>query len=72
VAAHIQAQDPSGHTVAATNSDITGRYLLALPPGTYTFTATVGSTLPRCPPVEVGVGAGSPTHADISCDTGIR
>jgi hypothetical protein len=72
VTAHVQAQDPSGRTVAATDTDSHGRYQLVLPPGPYTLTATTGSTYPRCPPVQVTVRAGTATRADISCDTGIR
>ena len=72
VVAHIQAQDPSGRDVGATDSDSGGGYLLALPPGTYTLTATTGTAWPHCQPAQVIVRAGSPTRADISCDTGIR
>jgi len=72
VAAHIQAQDSSGRNVGATDSDSGGRYLLALPPGTYTLTATTGTSWPHCQPTQVIVHAGSPTRADITCDTGIR
>jgi hypothetical protein len=72
VAAHIRAQDPSGHTVGVAESGSSGRYLLALPAGTYTLTATTGTAYPHCQPSPVTVRAGSPTRADISCDTGIR
>jgi hypothetical protein len=72
VAAHVQAQDSSGRSVATTDSDNSGRYQLLLPPGTYTLTAVTGSTYPRCQPVSVAVKVGSPIRADITCDTGIR
>ena len=68
----MQAQDPSGRVVTAASSDGSGRYLLTLPPGSYTLIASTGTALPRCPPVPVTVGAGAPTRADINCDTGIR
>jgi hypothetical protein len=72
VAAHVQAQDSSGRSVATTDSDNSGSYQLLLPPGTYTLTAVTGSTYPRCQPVSVAVKVGSPIRADITCDTGIR
>jgi hypothetical protein len=68
----VQAEDRSGRAVAAASSDGSGRYRLALPPGSYTLIAETGSALPRCPPVPVTVGSGAPTRTDISCDTGIR
>jgi len=72
LAAHIQAQDPAGHIVGVAESDSGGRYLLALPAGRYTVTASSGTTYPHCQPTPVTVGGGAPTRADISCDTGIR
>jgi hypothetical protein len=72
VAAHIQALDASGHNIAATDTDSAGRYMLVLPPGTYTLAATTGATLPRCSPAQVSVLTRTPSRADISCDTGIR
>jgi hypothetical protein len=72
VAAHIQAQDPSGRTIGTTDSDSSGRYLLALAPGTYTLAAMTGTTYPHCPPAPVTVRPGPATRVDISCDTGIR
>jgi hypothetical protein len=72
VVARIEAQDASGHTVGATDSDSSGYYLLALSPGRYTLTATTGTTYPRCQPIELTVSADTSTLVDISCDTGIR
>jgi len=72
VAAHIQAESAAGRTVAATDSDGAGRYLLALAPGSYTLVATTGTVFPRCPSVAVIVRAGGPSRTDIGCDTGIR
>jgi hypothetical protein len=72
LAATVQAQDRSGRQVAATSTDGSGRYRLALPPGSYTLTASTGRALPRCPPVGVTVGTGAPTRVDVDCDTGIR
>ena len=43
-----------------------------LRPGTHTLTATTGTAWPHCQPTQVIVHAGSPTRADITCDTGIR
>jgi hypothetical protein len=72
VAAHIQVTDNSGRNVAATDSDSSGAYTVALAPGRYTVTATTGSVFPSCQPAQVTVAAGKPSRADISCDTGIR
>ncbi|MGH7746595.1 MAG: carboxypeptidase-like regulatory domain-containing protein [Candidatus Dormibacteria bacterium] len=72
VAARVDAQDGSGHTVATTTTDQAGAYSLRLPPGTYTLVVVTGSTSPRCQPTPVTVHPGGPTRADISCDTGIR
>ena len=71
VVARIQARIKSW-TAAATESDSSGRYVLALSPGTYVLTASTAAAYPRCPPVQVSVPAGSPIRADIRCDTGIR
>lgn len=72
VAARIAAQDSAARVVATTNSDSTGHYQLALAPGSYTLTATTGSTYPRCQPRAVTIPAVTSARADISCDTGIR
>lgn len=48
-----------------------GTFEIAVPEGRYTVTASGGTVLPRCAPIEVTVGA-TPVTANISCDTGIR
>jgi hypothetical protein len=70
--AQIAARDSAGSLVAAGPSDAGGRYSLGLQPGHYTLTVSTGEIFPRCPVVDVAVGEGAPTRADISCDTGIR
>lgn len=70
--AQIEARDSTVSLVAVGPSDAAGRYSLSLPPGLYTLTVSTGAIFPRCPVVNVTVGEGSPTRADISCDTGIR
>jgi hypothetical protein len=72
VSAQIDAQDSTGRVAGTTHSDSQGRYTLPLPPGDYTLNASTGNSMPRCQPVKVTVTSGSPTRADISCDTGIR
>ncbi len=68
----VTARDASGGTVATTHSDSHGRYGLDLAPGSYTLVVVTTSGWPRCPDTAVTVRPGSPTRADISCDTGIR
>jgi hypothetical protein len=70
--AQIEARDSAGSLVATGASDAAGRYSLSLRPGQYTLTVSTGAIFPSCPVVDVGVGDGAPTRADISCDTGIR
>ncbi|MHB8464146.1 MAG: carboxypeptidase-like regulatory domain-containing protein [Acidimicrobiales bacterium] len=57
---------------ATTQSDGSGRYRLALDPGSYTLVVVTSGSYPRCNPTPVTVTAGAATRADISCDTGIR
>lgn len=57
---------------ATGKSDATGAFQFSLPPGAYTLSASGGTMLPRCSPVDVTVGASGYSVADISCDTGIR
>jgi hypothetical protein len=72
VIAQIEARNSAGSLVAAGQSDAAGRYSLGLQPGRYTLTVSTAEIFPRCPVVDVTVGEGAPTRADISCDTGIR
>jgi hypothetical protein len=70
--AQIEARDSAGSLVTAGPTDAAGLYSLSLRPGNYTLTVSTGGTFPRCPHVDLTVGDGAPTRADISCDTGIR
>ncbi len=72
VTAEVDALDASSALVAKGQSDAAGRYSLSLAAGSYTLTVSSGMTFPRCPAIAVTVHAGTPTRADISCDTGIR
>jgi hypothetical protein len=45
---------------------------MGLAAGSYTLVVVTPSGFPRCPDTPVTVQPGAPTHADISCDTGIR
>lgn len=54
------------------NSDASGVFEFALPPGSYSLAASGGTTLPRCSPAEVTVAPNVYTTTTISCDTGIR
>lgn len=65
-------REGSSAAFATGKSDVSGAFEFSLPPGSYTLTASGGTTLPRCSPVEVTVGASGYVTADISCDTGIR
>ncbi|MDP2665085.1 MAG: carboxypeptidase-like regulatory domain-containing protein, partial [bacterium] len=62
----------SSATFATGKSDATGAFEFSLPPGSYTLTASGGTMLPRCNPIDVTVAASGYVTADISCDTGIR
>jgi hypothetical protein len=57
---------------AAGKSSADGTFQFALPPGSYTITATGGATLPRCSDASVTVGATGYATTTIFCDTGIR
>jgi len=72
VSAQVEARDSAGAAAASTHTDASGRFLLVLPPGSYTLVVTTGSTYPRCPDTPVTVRSASMTRADISCDTGMR
>lgn len=72
VSAQVEARDSAGATTASTHTDSSGRFVLPLPPGSYTLVVTTGSTYPRCPDTPVTVREASMTRADISCDSGMR
>jgi hypothetical protein len=56
-----------------TESDATGGYRLALPPGDYVVVAvTDGTGPPTAIPAEVTVTAGPPRDLDLQVDSGIR
>jgi len=54
------------------NSDASGAFQFALPPGSYTLAASGGAMLPRCSDTGVAVVPDEYTVITISCDTGIR
>ncbi len=54
------------------NSDATGAFSFALPPGSYLLQAASGKTFPRCASVKVIVPSNGYISTTISCDTGIR
>jgi hypothetical protein len=54
------------------NSDATGGFSFALPPGSYRLVAGGATALPRCNETSVTVTANAYTTARISCDSGIR
>jgi uncharacterized protein (UPF0179 family) len=62
----------SSTTFATGKSDAAGTFEFSLPPGSYTLTASGGTMLPRCNPIDVTVAASEYITANISCDTGIR
>lgn len=72
VAGGIEARDTNGNVMASGPIAADGSYSLSLVPGAYTLHVDVGAVLPRCPDTPVSVKAGEVTHADITCDSGIR
>lgn len=64
------ANDPV-HAVRITESDASGTFSVALPPGDYTLGAGQ-SALPRCAHPAVTVTSGAYATTTIYCDTGIR
>jgi len=62
----------SSAVIATGKSTANGTFEISLPAGTYTVTASGGTVLPRCSPVDVVVGQTGYVTANISCDTGIR
>ncbi len=59
-------------TFASGQSSAGGTFSFSLPPGNYTLTASGGTMLPRCTPVDASVGPAGYVTVNISCDTGIR
>ncbi|MDQ1395257.1 MAG: hypothetical protein QOG64_516, partial [Acidimicrobiaceae bacterium] len=55
--------------VANTTTGADGSYQLALAPGTYDLSANAGMS---CRPITITVESGRISHADVTCDTGIR
>jgi hypothetical protein len=68
----IEARPLAGGVAVRTRTRAGGRYVLWLRPGRYLLAADAGDVVPRCPPVTVSVGRGTPVRADIGCDSGIR
>ena len=62
----------SSSVFATGRSDEKGAFQFSLPPGSYTLSASGGTTLPRCSPVAATVASTGYVIANISCDTGIR
>jgi hypothetical protein len=62
----------NGSTAITGHSGADGRFHIQAPAGHYTLTAQYSSGPSGCQPVDVDVKAGRLTHADVSCDTGIR
>jgi hypothetical protein len=64
-----------GSVAAAGKSNSDGTFRLAAPPGKYQLVVDYGSRPGGpggCPPVDVVIEPDHYTHADVSCDTGIR
>jgi hypothetical protein len=61
-----------GSVAATGKSDADGSFRLGVAPGNYRLVADWPSRAGGCAPVDVTVEQGRFTHADVSCDTGIR
>jgi hypothetical protein len=60
-------------SVAATGKSMPdGSFRMVTAPGRYQLVADWPSRVGGCAPVEVTIESGRLTHADVSCDTGIR
>lgn len=70
VAGAVVATNGSDREVGSAVIDAAGRYALRLADGAYTLRVRTLGQFPTCPATAVDVSGVS--HADISCDTGIR
>jgi len=61
-----------GSVAATGKSAADGTFKVAVAPGRYRLVADWPSRAGGCAPVDVTVEEGRFTHADVSCDTGIR
>jgi hypothetical protein len=61
--------DPAGNQVVRTRTDANGRFLLAVPPGSYTVTAEAGMS---CDRIDALITAGPYLRVEVPCVTGIR
>jgi hypothetical protein len=61
-----------GSVAATTKSGPDGTFKVAVAPGSYRLVADWPSRVGGCGPVDVTVERGRFTHADVSCDNGIR
>ena len=61
-----------GSVAATGQSGPDGTFRIAVAPGSYRLVADWSSRAGGCGPVDVTVEQGRFTHADVSCDTGIR
>jgi hypothetical protein len=70
--ASVHVIDATGLEVATLETDATGAFLVALPPGRYRVQAdAVSGLMGTAPPVDVTVGAGLAV-VQLQYDTGIR
>jgi hypothetical protein len=69
----VAASDASGE-VARVQTEVSGAFRMALPPGTYTLVAIPAGSggLPTAKPQTVVVRAGTYTEVTLQVDTGIR
>jgi len=65
-------KEGSNSPVAEALVEKDGRFMMAVPPGSYRVTSGDGSGLPRCQETTVKVVDGKISQVDISCDSGIR
>jgi hypothetical protein len=61
-----------GSVAATGKSGPDGTFRIPVAPGSYRLVADWPSRVGGCAPVDVTVEQGRFTHADVSCDTGIR
>ncbi|HTC82261.1 MAG TPA: hypothetical protein VK848_12075, partial [Acidimicrobiia bacterium] len=61
-----------GSVAASGKSAADGTFRLTVAPGSYRLVADWPSRVGGCAPVDVTVESGRFTHAEVSCDTGIR
>ena len=70
--ARITVLDQSGHEVAVIDSDVEGKFRIALPPGTYVLRPESPAFYPRASQRRVEVGPHRMSQVDIVYDSGMR